>query len=271
VRPLILRFLVVLLGLALLVGCGRHNSDDVVAEVNDAALTRSDLESLVDNFDQLDSLQKTQLVESWIQETLLAQEAKKTLLDQDPTFLEQVATYHRRLLADKIMQKYLRQSAEISDQEVRNYYTKHKRSFVRDEDEVFALQVLLPTRDEARELRKVLRDNDLDKKAEFLRKYQNETGLIKLSDLIPEIRNRLARSRTTGIIGPLKSDFGYHVMNVTQWYDKNSVRPLEEVWDEIAGRLAIDKQKSIRQTKIDSLRRHANVNFHPAVLNSKQD
>jgi foldase protein PrsA len=193
------------------------------------------------------------------------------LLDQDPTFKEQVETYRRRLLADKIMQKYLAQQATVSDQEVKDYYNQNKDSFVRDEDEIFALHVLLPTQDEARELRNVLRDNDLDKKAEFLRKYQNETGLFKLSDLIPEIRNRLARTRDTGVIGPIRSDFGYHILNVTQWYDKDSVRPLEEVWDEIAGRLAIDKQNEIREAKIDSLRHHANVNLHIGLLNSTQD
>lgn len=250
----------------LVLGCNRVDNDDVVAQVNSDFLTIDALHALVPGLSQLDSLQKAQYVENWIQETLLKQEAEKVLLDRDPSFNPQIETYRRRLLADKMMQKYMSESAEVSEQEIRTYYNTHQESFRRNEDEIFALHVLLPSLDEARELRKILRDNDLEKKAEILRKYQNETGLFKLSDLIPDIRNRLERSREADVYGPISSDYGYHIVNVTQWYSKDSLRPLEEVWDEIAGRLSIDKQMSVRLAKIDALRAHANVSFHPSLI-----
>lgn len=257
-----------LIGLILLSvsSCNRVNKDDVVAQVNREFLTLEKLHAMVPDFDQLDSLQKAHFVESWIQETLLKQEAEKYLLERDPQFKQQMDTYYRRLLADKMMQKFMRESIQVSDQEIREYYEKYKDNFRRAEDEIFALHVLLPSRDEARELRKVLLANDLDKKAEFLRKYQNETGLFKLSDLIPDLRNRLSRNREPGVYGPYWSDFGYHVMNVTQWYAKDDLRPLEEVWDEIAGRLSIDRQLDYRQAITDSLRAQANVSFHPSLF-----
>ncbi|MCF7797008.1 MAG: peptidyl-prolyl cis-trans isomerase [Lentisphaeria bacterium] len=250
--------------------CNRLNKDEVVAQVNREVLTMEKLRAMVPVLDQLDSLQRTHYVESWIQETLLKQEAEKHLLERDPQFKQQMDTYYRRLLADKMMQKFMRQSIQISDQEIRDYYARNQDNFRRAEDEIFALHVLLPSRDEARELRRVLLANDLDKKAEFLRKYQNETGLFKLSDLIPDLRNRLSRNREPGVYGPYWSDFGYHVMNVTQWYAKDDLRPLEEVWDEIAGRLSIDRQMDYRLAITDSLRAQANVSFHPALLNQSQ-
>lgn len=247
-------------------GCGQVNNDNVVAQVNGDILTLEVLNTLAPDFAKMDSLQKSHYVENWIQETLLRQEAEKILLDRDPVFIQQIETYRRRLLADKMMQKFMGESAEVSEQDIRDYYDAHEESFKRNEDEVFALHVLLPSLDEARELRKILRDNDLEKKAEVLRKYQNETGLFKLSDLIPDIRNRLSQYREVGVYGPISSDFGYHIMNVTQWYSKDSVRPLEEVWDEIAGRLSIDKQMEIRLSRIDALREQANVSFHPSIF-----
>jgi len=255
-----------LLVMVLFLGCNRIDNNQIVAQVNNDMLTIDVLHALVPDFSQLDSLQKAQYVENWIQETLLKQAAEKILLDRDPLFNQQVETYRRRLLADKMMQKYMNESAVVSEQEIRNYYDAHQESFKRNEDEVFALHVLLPTLDEARELRKILRDNDLDKKAVVLRKYQNETGLFKLGDLIPEIRNRLAQSREVDVFGPINTDYGYHIMNVTQWYSKDSMRPLEEVWDEIAGRLSIDKQMDVRLARIDALRAQANVSFHPSLF-----
>lgn len=260
------RALLAVLAVGLVSTCNRVNRDNVVAQVNNEFLTLEKLRAIAPELDQLDSLQKAHFVEIWIQETLLKQEAEKYLLEREPRFKQQLETYYRRLLADKMMQKAMRQSVQVSDQEIRDYYNNNKDNFRRAEDEIFALHVLLASRDEARELRRVLLDNDLDKKAEFLRKYQNETGLFKLSDLIPDLRNRLLRNREPGVYGPYWSDFGYHVLNVTQWYAKDDLRPLEEVWDEIAGRLSIDRQMDIRLAITDSLRAQANVSFHPSLF-----
>ncbi|HCW76097.1 MAG TPA: hypothetical protein DHU63_06110, partial [Candidatus Marinimicrobia bacterium] len=140
--------------MVLFLGCNRIDNNQIVAQVNNDILTIDVLYALVPDFSQLDSLQKAQYVENWIQETLLKQAAEKILLDRDPLFNQQVETYRRRLLADKMMQKYMNESAVVSEQEIRNYYDAHQESFKRNEDEVFALHVLLPTLDEARELRK---------------------------------------------------------------------------------------------------------------------
>ena len=91
-----------------LLSCSDNQNDNLIAEVNHERLSLDELVLMFPDFMALDSLQKSLLVENWIRETLLAQEAEKNLIHRDPMFNYRVETYRRRLLADKQLDAVLK-------------------------------------------------------------------------------------------------------------------------------------------------------------------
>lgn len=252
--------------LAGLVSCGNGNKDRLVAEVNHEQLTLDELVLMYPGFMGLDSLQKSLLVESWIRETLLAQEAEKNLIHRDPVFNYRVDTYRRRLLADKQLDAFLKDKGRVSRGDVEAYYQKNLSSFRRQSNEFFGFHVLMPTRDGARELERAILRGDLEKKQALVAMRPKETGLFKVETLLPEVKEYLLKKKRPGIFGPIKSDLGYHLVEVKTWYARGSVKSLDEVWEEIAARLSVNRQRHVEALLVDSLRKSGSILLNKEIL-----
>lgn len=264
-----MRTLSILLLVALLAGltsCSDGGDDNLIAKVNHERLTIDELVLMFPGFMGLDSLQKSLLVESWIRETLLAQEAEKNLIHRDPMFNYRVETYRRRLLADKQLDVTLKNQGGVSREEIEAYYQKNLESFKRQSNEFFGFHVLLPTREEARDLERAIENGDLEKKQALVAMHPKETGLFKVENLFPEVKEYLLKKKRPGIFGPIQTDLGYHLVEVKTWYDRGSLKSLDEVWEEIAARLSINRQRHIETQLVDSLRKSGSILFNKSVL-----
>jgi len=249
-----------------LTACFNHADDQLVAEVNQEQLTLNQLVLMFPGFTGLDSLQKSLQVEQWIRETLLAQEAEKNLIHRDPGFKYRVETYRRRLLADKQLDAVLKDRGSITHAEVETYYKQNLASFRRQGNEFFGFHVLLPTKAEARELEQAILKGDLEKKQRLVALHPKETGLFKVENLLPEVKEYLLKKKRPGVFGPIRSDLGYHLVEVKTWYDRGSLKSLDEVWEEIAARLSINERRHIEAQLIDSLRTAGSIVLNKSVL-----
>ena len=252
-----------------LVSCSSDPDDNLIAKVNHERLSLDELVLMYPGFMSLDSLQKSLLVENWIRETLLSQEAEKNLMHRDPMFNYRVDTYRRRLLADKQLDVVLKDEGEVARTEIEVYYQKNLESFRRQSNEFFGFHALLPSRGEARDLEKAIEKGDLEKKQSLVAMHPKETGLFKVENLPPEVKEYLLKKKRPGIFGPTKTDLGYHLVEVKTWYDRGSLKSLDEVWEEIAARLSINKQRQIETQLVDSLRKSGSILFNKAVLNER--
>ncbi|NQV42378.1 MAG: peptidyl-prolyl cis-trans isomerase [Candidatus Marinimicrobia bacterium] len=260
-------FLLLVLSLLMgMVSCSRDQDDRLVAKVNHEVLSLDGLVLMYPGFMSLDSLQKSLLVENWIRETLLAQEAEKGLIHRDPMFNYRVETYRRRLLADKQLDVILKDQGDVTRDEIEAYYKKNIESFKRQSNEFFGFHVLLPTRDEARELEKAIEKGDLEKKQALVAMHPKETGLFKVEHLFPEVKEYLLKKKRPGIFGPIQTDLGYHLVEVKTWHDRGSIKSLDEVWEEIAARLSINRQRHIETQLVDSLRKSGSILFNKKIL-----
>ena len=109
-----------------LLSCSDNKNEQLIAEVNHERLSYGELVLVFPGFIGLDSLQKSLLVENWIRETLLAQEAEKNLIHRDPMFNYRVDTYRRRLLADKQLDVVLKDRGGVDRGEIEAYYHRAK-------------------------------------------------------------------------------------------------------------------------------------------------
>ncbi len=249
-----------------LTSCSDDQDDNLIAKVNHEQLSLDELVLMYPGFMSLDSLQKSLLVENWIRETLLAQEAEKNLIHRDPMFNYRVETYRRRLLADKQLDVTLKDRGDVARDEIEAYYQSNLESFKRQSNEFFGFHVLLPSRDEARELEKAIEKGDLEKKQSLVAMHPKETGLFKVENLFPEVKEYLLKKKRPGIFGPIRTDLGYHLVHVKTWHDRGSHKSLDEVWEEIAARLSINRQRHIETQFVDSLRKSGSILFNKSVL-----
>lgn len=259
----IIGVVVLLMGLS---SCFNNPDDNLIAEVNHERLTLDELVLMFPGFMGLDSLQKSLLVENWIRETLLAQEAEKNLIHRDPMFNYRVETYRRRLLADKQLDVILKDRGSVGHDEIEQYYQNNLISFKRQSNEFFGFHVLLPSRDDARELERAIEKGDLEKKQSLIAMHPKETGLFKVENLFPEVKEYLLKKKRPGIFGPIKTDLGYHLVEVKTWHDRGSLKSLDEVWEEIAARLSINQQRHIEAQLVDSLRKSGSILFNKHIL-----
>lgn len=258
-------FVVVLL-FAGLFSCSDNKQEGLVAEVNHETLTLDELVLMYPGFVGLDSLQKSLLVENWVRETLLAQEAEKNLIHRDPVFNYRVETYRRRILADKQLDAVLKDRGGVSRSEIEAYYEENLSSFRRQSNEFFGFHVLLATKEDARELERAIEKGDLEKKQALVALRPKETGLFKVENLLPEVKEYLLKKKRSGVFGPITSDLGYHLVEVKTWYDRGSLKSLDEVWEEIAARLSISRQRKVEAVLVDSLRKQGSIFLNKGVL-----
>lgn len=249
-----------------LISCSDSSTENLIAEVNHEQLSLDELVLMFPGFMALDSLQKSLLVENWIRETLLAQEAEKNLIHRDPMFNYRVETYRRRLLADKQFDVILKDRGDVSRSEIEAYYQNNIESFRRQSNEFFGFHVLLPSKDDARDLERAIENGDLEKKQALVAMHPKETGLFNVEHLFPEVKEYLLKKKRPGIFGPIKTDLGYHLVEVKTWHDRGSLKSLDEVWEEIAARLSINRQRHIETQLVDSLRKAGSILFNKGVL-----
>ena len=150
--------------------------------------------------------------------------------------------------------------------EIEQYYQNNLISFKRQSNEFFGFHVLLPSRDDARELERAIEKGDLEKKQSLIAMHPKETGLFKVENLFPEVKEYLLKKKRPGIFGPIKTDLGYHLVEVKTWHDRGSLKSLDEVWEEIAARLSINQQRHIEAQLVDSLRKSGSILFNKHIL-----
>jgi len=252
----------------LLISCGTKHQDqqDVVAQVNAAIMTNSQLEEAIaiTATDEIKMALKRKLMEKWIEDEIFYQAALEegmTLSSYEETL---VKNYHKKLLIEKYLAKYLNKNYRVLDQEIEDYYSAHRQEFVWDEEYVNIVHLVLDSderviRNEIRtskDLNEVITKNFFDQKSTSERPIGN-LGYVRLTDLPSRLASRIKNIKTGIISGPIKTDIGYHYVQLLDLQREGDMKDLDIVRDEIIHRLQIQK----RQAEIENLMRKLRKNF----------
>jgi peptidyl-prolyl cis-trans isomerase C len=232
----------------LLWGCG-GKEEAVLARVNGSELTLDDLYAEIPEYywGTITQEQKLQFLERWINGELLYQEALRRGLQRSATIKERVRAAEKSILIAELIQQELIERVQITEEETREYYLAHQDDFTRKADEVRASQILVATLDEARRIRaEIEAGGDFPRLAQ---KYSvdptaeqgGDLGYFSREDVLQEVA-KAAFSLSPGAISqPVKSEFGYHLITVTDIKKKGSVRSLDLVKEEIIGQFTAKK------------------------------
>jgi peptidyl-prolyl cis-trans isomerase C len=254
----------------LAVGCGpRGSSDPVILTLADQIVRRSEFERRVGALEQqggapLESKVRAALLERFLEERVVVLEARSRGMVPAPATPEQEEAAARKLLTDEGLT-----GVEVSDDEVAAYYEAHRPDL--ESPETVALrQILVPTLNEARDVRRRLQKDprSFPVLAQTLSRGPEASaggvmGRFSRGQLPPELE-RAAFSLAPGKISePVQTPYGFHVLRLDE--RQPSRQPtLEESREEIRARLRREKTDAKIQQFVAGLMARAKVNHEAA-------
>lgn len=252
--------------LLLIISCGTHSNDDnVIARVGGSTLRQKDLLMMIP--ETKDGLPLTEefvnsIVSNWIQKEVLFQKAKEYHFDRDDYLKVKVNNFFRDLTIDSYVRYILQSNVTTSETEIRNYYSKNKGVFVRDLDEAKVSSVVVKNFEEALSIKGTLNSRNSKDLDNLFSKYAFETKFIRRGESLKELDKTIFESPPRKIYGPIASDYGFHIVEVLETFKSGSVRPIDEVRDEIIQRLTEQKIQENYNHYADSLVTIANYEIN---------
>lgn len=251
---------------ALLLACDRSRPDPVVLAVGDQAVRRTDFERHLQALQRegpLDRGVRRALFDAFVEERLLVLEARQRGLLSPEAGPEAEAEAVQRLLLDAAL------ATAVTEAEIAAYYEGHRVEL--DAQETVTLrQILVPTENEARDVRRRLQKDP--KSFEVIARSISRAPEASTGGLMGSFaRGQLPEQLEASAFGlapgahsePVQTALGYHVMRVDAKRAARE-RSLDECRDEI--RDLLQRQSSDRAARgfVQELLARAKVN-HEAV------
>ena len=166
-------------------------------------------------------------MEKWIEEEIFYQVAVEEGFTLSEEEMKLVSNYEKQLLIQKYMDSRLSNNYRIMDQEVEDYYNKHQREFVWDDETVRIIHLILDNDDSAikseirksKDLMEVIKKNFLDQQSTPERPI-GDLGYQKLSEFPTLIQRQIRNLKTGNISGPIKTNYGYHYIQLLDYQKK---------------------------------------------------
>lgn len=263
--------------LVLLFGCKEEvNDDPVVARVGNSVMTRSNLISLYGlNQEQFTSEGKTKpewledAARKWALEEILVQEATKRALDRDSTFTNRMESLRREILIAMLCDQSAA-SIVVDSSDVQQEYEQHLQEYASRYDAVDLVYVHSPTRELASRARLEMKSGrSLSDVLALDDSLSGEAlGWVGEKDLNPTIANLVFALLPGGTSNPIKLEDGeYVIFQCLQRRQAGTILPLEEVEQDIRGRILLRKKLDAEQ----SLKNGLWMAYNPQVyLNSSE-
>jgi len=251
-------------GILYLTGCQKEEPvGRVVARVGKATLTLEQVEKEFPENLRGSSWEeeKRDYVRRWINEEILYQEALRRGLEKAPGFKSQLERVRRALLISYLLEKEMESSPlDVSDEEIQTYYAAHKGQFVWERDVVRLVHLIAQDKKVAREVKIALRRGE-NLEAVYQKFYPRVVSaqdqlrkFVDPNELPPRIAKIVRQMRVGQLYGPLKTELGYHILQLLEVQQKGTPKPLEECREDIKIQLYAIKQKEKYYQLLSSLK-----------------
>jgi peptidyl-prolyl cis-trans isomerase C len=197
------------------------------------------------------------------------QKAYELALKQNNITEDQLREDIRENLPVQEVQKRVAGDAEPSDEEIQNYYEKNKEA-----------QFTTP---EQRCVRHILFNKDQKEKAEDIKQQLEnggdfaklakehsqdpgsaenggDLGCLGKGETVPEFEQAAFGAEQGEIVGPVQTEFGYHILQVTD-VKPEQTRSLQEVESQIRSQLATEKQSEAFNKWIEEQKKERDVKY----------
>jgi parvulin-like peptidyl-prolyl isomerase len=200
----------------------------------------------------------------------MIQEAEKQKLDKDKDYEVAYKAFRRSYMTEKLLAKNVKPKITVAA--AKKYYEMHKRNYSTDQvqvqhillsDEKTALEVLKEAKAKGADFQKLAEKYSKDPSA---KNNRGDVGVITHdAPFVEEFKDAAFNAGQGEIVGPVKTQFGYHIIKVV---DKKPGKVLG--YDEVEMKVHADLQKEAVQNYIIQLKKGAAVMFDDKGIASLQ-
>ncbi len=235
----------------------------ILAKVGDVAITEADVDATITALGPRGQAYnnpegRQAVLEQLIAKNLFLFDAKKNAYEDDPKFKEDLAKVREEMLANFAIEKEIA-SVKVSDDEVKKFYDEHKSEFVSGES-VEASHILVDSEDKAKEILADIKAGKISF-ADAAKKNSScpsgaeggSLGKFTRGQMVPEFETAAFSMNVGDISDPIKTQFGYHLIQLTAKFDAETV-PFEQIKDNLAQKVLADKQQAAYASKLNQLK-----------------
>jgi parvulin-like peptidyl-prolyl isomerase len=269
--------LLALVALVLAPGCerrpvGRGGGDEgpVVARVNGQPLYLSDLESYLPEagMGELTAEERKAHFDRWLATQLLYEEAQRSGLQMSRDLDRKIEQYRKDLVADRLVQEVLRERAVVSRDEVIAYYRAHKDEY---NLEARVSHILTNNIEDAIEAQQLLKTRPFSFVARKLSVDRHtgaggDLGYLSKGNMPPEFEDVVFKMRVGQVSDIIESEFGYHIIKLTDLRAALDELPLDAVAPDISRTLLLAKREAAYDSLLSDLRARARIDIMDADL-----
>lgn len=198
------------------------------------------------------------ILDQLIAQKLFLIDAKKTMLEYDPQFKAQLAKVKDDLLFQFAVSKTL-EKVKVTDEEIKAFYDNNPDQF-QGQPTVAASHILVDSEEQANELLGKIQSGEMkfeDAAVEFSTCPSagrgGSLGEFGRGQMVPEFDEACFSMQVGELRGPIKTQFGYHLIRLDAANEAQPVK-LEEVKENIREHLMTEKGHKAYQTRINQLK-----------------
>ena len=168
------------------------------------------------------------------------------------------------MLGNIALENFLKTQIKIENAEIKSYYDKNRDLFRRLRNGAKIMHYFFTDDTAARFIADAIRqENDIIDRKELLATYNVEVSSVEEGYLVAELdREIFSNNQTNTVIGPIKTEYGYHVIEVLGRFSAGTQIDVDEVYDEIYQRLLNQKKALMSNKYLDSLRNKYSVKIN---------
>lgn len=247
------------------------STSNVIARVDGDVITLEDLQDRINSFSDQDAVllqsreNRVKLLDQMVNAKLLVNAAKKEGINKTEAYKKEVDTAEKTILVAMILKSKVEGKITVSDAEVKAYYTNNPQQFDAFEQRN-ASHILVKTEAEAQAIIKSLKAG-----ADFATLAQEKTldpsgkttggnlGWFSKGQMVPEFEKAAFEMSKGDISGPVKTQFGYHVIKLNDINVRPKLDFTPQVAQQIHDSLIMTKKQAALEAYVDSLKKQAKI------------
>lgn len=247
------------------------SENKILATVNGKDITQRDVDALLQSIGPQGAAQfnseegKKQLLNELINQELIYLDALKNGVDKEEAYVAELEQVKANVLKQYALRKLLG-NVTVAEGEIINYYNENKEKFAKPES-VAANHILVDTEEKAQDILKEI--NEGLEFGEAAKKYSScpskdrggELGSFTRGKMVPEFEEAAFKMNSGDISDPVKTQFGYHLIKVTD-KKESEVSKFDEVRGQIYQMLMGKKQNELYLGKTNELKDNYEVTIN---------
>lgn len=256
----------ILLVFSLSSACHNATSPGTVATVGDESISKADIQEAISKMQlpgKVPDSVPSDILNRLIERKLIAQEAEKEGLAQEPSIKKKIEADRERILRRTLIKRKVDGMVKVTDADIRNYYDKHKAE-IKQPGFVVVRQLILPDSDTAKKIsRKLHKKNGFQKAIEHYK--GGPVGKIFEGTVPPQFVKLFFNLPAGTVTGPLALKDGVHYFKIDQ-VEPGKLLSFEEAKSGIAQYLSSRQKQDRYQAFLNTLRAKTKIDINQKRL-----